>query len=122
MVVVRSWVETLSLSSTGTPWSGPRTLPARRSSSSRRALASASGSVSITEREAVKLNVIDLVADSIPDLLAKVDGRAVKTAKGTVTLATKAAMARPIEIGARDRFLNVITDPSDVYPRTSNLA
>jgi membrane-bound serine protease (ClpP class) len=72
-------------------------------------------SVSITEREAVKLNVIDLVADSIPDLLAKVDGRAVKTAKGTVTLATKAAMARPIEIGVRDRFLNVITDPNVAY-------
>jgi membrane-bound serine protease (ClpP class) len=72
-------------------------------------------SVSITEREAVKLNVIDLVADSIPDLLAKVDGRAVKTAKGTVTLATKAALARPIEIGVRDRFLNVITDPNVAY-------
>jgi membrane-bound serine protease (ClpP class) len=72
-------------------------------------------SVSITEREAVKLNVIDLVADSIPDLLAKVDGRAVKTAKGTVTLATKAAMARPIEIGVRDRLLNVITDPNVAY-------
>ena len=49
VVVVRSWVETLSLSSTGTPWSGPRTRPARRSSSRARALATASGSVSITE-------------------------------------------------------------------------
>jgi membrane-bound serine protease (ClpP class) len=72
-------------------------------------------SVSITEREAVKLQVVDLIADSVPDLLAKVDGRTVKTTKGTVTLATKDAVARPIEIGFRDRFLNVITDPNVAY-------
>jgi len=72
-------------------------------------------SVSITEREALKLKVIDVVADSIPDLLTKIDGRAVKTAKGTVTLATKGADAKAIEIGLRDRFLNIITDPSVAY-------
>src|SRR5919108_1436322 len=72
-------------------------------------------SVSITEREALKLKVIDLVADSIPDLLTKVDGRTVKTSKGTVTLATKGAEAKPIEIGLRDRFLNIITDPNVAY-------
>jgi membrane-bound serine protease (ClpP class) len=72
-------------------------------------------SVSITEREAVKLHVVDLIADSIPDLLAKVDGRTVKTAKGTVTLATKDAVVKPIEIGMRDRFLNIITDPNVAY-------
>jgi membrane-bound serine protease (ClpP class) len=72
-------------------------------------------SVSITEREALKLNVVDLVADSIPDLLAKVHGRTVKTAKGPVTLATKDVVARPIAIGFRDRFLNVITDPNVAY-------
>src|SRR5919109_417655 len=36
-------------------------------------------SVSITEREAVRLKVVDLVADSLPDLLAKIDGRTVRT-------------------------------------------
>jgi membrane-bound serine protease (ClpP class) len=72
-------------------------------------------SVSITEREALKLKVIDVVADSIPDLLTKIDGRAVKTAKGTVTLATKGADAKAIEIGLRDRFLNIITDPNVAY-------
>ena len=39
-------------------------------------------SVSITEREAVQLKVVDLVADSVPDLLEKVDGRTVKTVEG----------------------------------------
>jgi len=71
--------------------------------------------VAITEREAVKLKVIDLVADSIPDLLEKVDSRTVKLPKGAVTLATKGAPVRPIEIGFRDRFLNIITDPNVAY-------
>ncbi|MBM4439749.1 MAG: nodulation protein NfeD [Candidatus Rokubacteria bacterium] len=72
-------------------------------------------SVSITEREAVKLKVVDLVADSLPDLLAKIDGRPVRTTKGPVTLATREATVQPIEIGFRDRFLNVITDPNVAY-------
>jgi membrane-bound serine protease (ClpP class) len=71
--------------------------------------------VSITEREAVKLKVVDLVADSVPDLLDKIDGRTIKLPKGTTTLATKGAPVRPIEIGFRDRFLNVITDPNVAY-------
>jgi membrane-bound serine protease (ClpP class) len=72
-------------------------------------------SVSITEREAVKLKVVDLIADSLPDLLDKLDGRVVKLSKATVTLATKGAPVRPIEIGFRDRVLNVITDPNVAY-------
>src|SRR3989441_1818226 len=71
--------------------------------------------VAITEREAVKLKVIDLIADSVPDLLDKIDGRTVKLPKGTTTLATKGAPVRPIEIGFRDRFLNVITYPNVAY-------
>jgi len=71
--------------------------------------------VSITEREAVRLRVVDLVADSVPDLLAKIDGRTVKTVAGTVTLATRGARVKAIEIGFRDRFLNVITDPNVAY-------
>lgn len=72
-------------------------------------------SVSITEREAVQLKVVDLVAESVPDLLARIDGRTVKTARGPSTLATRDAVVRPIEIGFRDRFLNVITDPNVAY-------
>src|SRR5205809_5801192 len=71
--------------------------------------------VSITEREAVKLKVVDLVADSLPDLLDKIDGRAVKTPRGVVTLTTRGAPVTPIEIGFRDRVLHVITDPNVAY-------
>ena len=72
-------------------------------------------SVSVTEREAVKLKVVDLIADSVPDLLAKVDGRTVKTAKGLVTLETRAAPVKLIEVRFRDRFLALITDPNIAY-------
>jgi membrane-bound serine protease (ClpP class) len=72
-------------------------------------------SVAITEREAVRLNVVDLVAESIPDLLQKIEGRSVRTAKGKITLQTRAATVKPIEIGFRDRVLNIITDPNVAY-------
>ena len=72
-------------------------------------------SVSVTEREALKLRVVDLVADSVPDLLEKIDGRTVKTTRGPVTLATRGVEVMPVEVGLRDRFLNVITDPNVAY-------
>jgi len=72
-------------------------------------------SVSATEREAVKLKVVDLIADSVPDLLAKVDGRVVKTSKGMVTLHTREATLKRIEVRFRDRFLAFISDPNVAY-------
>jgi membrane-bound serine protease (ClpP class) len=72
-------------------------------------------SVSITERDAVRLKVVDLIAESMSDLLAKVDGRTVRTSRGAVTLATRGASVQAIEIGFRDRLLNVITDPNVAY-------
>jgi membrane-bound serine protease (ClpP class) len=72
-------------------------------------------SVSVTEREAMKLKVVDLIADNLQDLLAKVDGRTVKTVRGTVTLETRNAEVKRIEVGFRDRFLAVITDPNIAY-------
>jgi len=72
-------------------------------------------SVSVTEREAMKLKVVDLIADNLQDLLAKVDGRTVKTVRGTVTLETRNAEVKRIEVGFRDRFLALITDPNIAY-------
>jgi membrane-bound serine protease (ClpP class) len=72
-------------------------------------------SVSATEREALKLGIVDLVADSMTDLLARLDGRPVKVGGETVTLRTKGAAVKRIEIGARDRFLALITDPNIAY-------
>ena len=72
-------------------------------------------SVSATEREAVKLKVVDLIAENVADLLVKIDGRTVKTVKGPVTLRTADAPIKKVEIGFRDRFLMIITDPNIAY-------
>jgi membrane-bound serine protease (ClpP class) len=72
-------------------------------------------SVSATEREAVKLRIVDFVAESMQDLLAKADGRTVKTPKGPVTLKTRDAPVKHIEVRFRDRFLALITDPNVAY-------
>ena len=72
-------------------------------------------SVSATEREAVKLKVVDLIAENLSDLLIKIDGRTVKTKKETVTLRTKDAPVKKVDIGWRDRFLALITDPNIAY-------
>src|SRR6185503_1841040 len=72
-------------------------------------------SVSVTEQEALKLGIVDLVAASLPDLLDKIDGKQVKTSRGAVTLHTKGAAVQPIAVGWRDRFLAIITDPNIAY-------
>ncbi len=72
-------------------------------------------SVSATEREAVRLKVVDLIAENASDLLTKIDGRTVKTHKATVRLRTADAPVKKVDIGWRDRFLAVITDPNIAY-------
>jgi membrane-bound serine protease (ClpP class) len=92
-----------------------RTIAAARGRNAQWAEKAVRESVSITEREAVDLKVVDLIAESVPDLLDKVDGRSVKTARGGITLHTKGAPVHAIEVGFRDRVLNVITDPNVAY-------
>jgi membrane-bound serine protease (ClpP class) len=72
-------------------------------------------SVSATEREAVRLHVVDLIANSTTDLLEKIDGRVVKTSRGEVVLRSRGAPVAPIGIGFRDRLLAIITDPNVAY-------
>lgn len=72
-------------------------------------------SVSATEKEALDLRIIDLVSPSLEDLLSKIDGRTVKTPKGTVTLHTKGMPVKRMEMGFRDKVLKVISDPTIAY-------
>lgn len=67
---------------------------------------------SITEQEALRLRVIDLIAQDLRDLLRKIDGRTVETASGKVVLQT--ANARIVEISpdVREKFLDLLSDPN----------
>ncbi len=68
--------------------------------------------VSITEEEALKLNVVNLVAEDLGDLLRKLDGRTVDTDRGPATLRT--ARARVVDRGmdVTERFLAILSDPN----------
>jgi membrane-bound serine protease (ClpP class) len=72
-------------------------------------------SVSVTEYEALKLNVIDLVADNVRDLLDSCDGRKVALPSEERTLNTKGVELKRIEISWRDRILEVISNPNIAY-------
>ncbi|MFQ5779230.1 MAG: nodulation protein NfeD [Nitrospiria bacterium] len=72
-------------------------------------------SVSITEREALELNVIDLIAEDLSDLTKKIDGRTVVTMKGSHVLATAGAEIIKNPISLRIRILQAISDPNVAY-------
>lgn len=72
-------------------------------------------SVSITEYEALKLHVIDLVANNLRELLDSCDQRKVSLPSGERTLNTKGAEVRRIQISWRDRILGIITNPNIAY-------
>lgn len=72
-------------------------------------------SVSITEEEALKLHVIDLISPDVQDLLAKLDGRVVKFDGVTRTLLTKGIQPRSIKMSWRYKLLDTISNPSIAY-------
>ena len=72
-------------------------------------------SVSVTSAEALKQKVVDLVADSVEELLTKADGRVVRqTTSGKRTLAVAGAVIVPFEKTVRQRLLSFLADPNVV--------
>ena len=69
-------------------------------------------SVSVTEKEALELNVIDLIAKDLDDLLEKIDGRNLKE-KGT--LHTKGVKRVVLTESLRDKILKTLSDPNIAY-------
>lgn len=72
-------------------------------------------SVSITEKEALDLKVIDIIADNVNDLLQKIDGKEVETSKGKVVLDTKNVQIVYYEISWFQKFLGIVSDPNVAY-------
>lgn len=72
-------------------------------------------SVSISETEALKLRVIDLIAPSLEALLDSLDGREVAIEEKTVALHTKGAAIVEMKMSWSDRLLAVITNPNIAY-------
>jgi membrane-bound serine protease (ClpP class) len=72
-------------------------------------------SVSITESEALELNVIEIVARDLDDLLRQVDGLVVETASGEVTLDVAGAPLHTSPMHFAERFLHVLTNPDIAF-------
>jgi len=71
--------------------------------------------VSLPASEALKLNVVDLVATDLDDLLRQLNGRSVKLDGRTITLDTAHATVERVMPDWRSRLLAVIGDPGIAY-------
>jgi membrane-bound serine protease (ClpP class) len=72
-------------------------------------------SVSITADEAVKKNVVDLVAKDIDELLKLLEGREITLPEGKIILKTAGLAKNHYRPGVRDRILKTISDPNIAY-------
>ncbi len=100
------------LRSTATAWAEARGRPAP-----------SFPSAPVPAATALERHLAAVPAESLPDLLAKADGRTVSTAAGDVTLSTRVAQdasESPVEVrftdlGPVDRVLHAMASPSAVY-------
>ena len=72
-------------------------------------------SASVPASEALKLHVVDVIAENVDSLLAWMDGRKVEVATGVKELHTAQAEKRFIKMSLRFKILNIISDPNIAY-------
>ena len=72
-------------------------------------------SVAITESDALKKNVIDIVAKDIDDLLKQADGRKIDLDGKPHVLALKDAKVERHDMSLKQKILNILSDPNISY-------
>ncbi len=72
-------------------------------------------SVSVTEKEALKIKIIDGIAEDLTSLIQQIDGREVTTSAGKRVISTSNAQIIKNEISWRHKILKVISDPNVAY-------
>ena len=72
-------------------------------------------SVSITAEQALRLHVIDLMADNPRELLQKLDGRVVRTTLGPRRLMTRNASIIETPMDLTEQFLLLLSDPNVAF-------
>jgi len=70
---------------------------------------------SLSARQALEQNVIDLMAEDLDDLLEQLDGRVISVGSDSVTLSTSGLIRERIEPDWRTRLLEVISNPTVAY-------
>lgn len=71
--------------------------------------------VSLTASDALKQNVIDLIAADLSDLLKQIHGKTIKTQHREIVLDTEGMVLENIEPDWRNQLLSIITDPNVAY-------
>lgn len=72
-------------------------------------------SVSVTADEALRLNIIDIVADNIDELLEKIHGMEVELPSGKKILDTRNAKREELPMNWREEILQKLTNPNIAY-------
>jgi membrane-bound serine protease (ClpP class) len=72
-------------------------------------------SVSISEDEAMKENVIDIVSENMDTLLKDINGRKVEVEGGAKTINTEGIKLKHIEMTLRQRILDTLSNPNIAY-------
>jgi membrane-bound serine protease (ClpP class) len=91
------------------------TIAQRRGRNTEWAIQAVRKSVSITETEALKKNVIDIIAKDLNDLLAQAHGRVVDVGGSKHELSIKDARVVQHEMSLRQKVLNSIAHPNIAY-------
>jgi membrane-bound serine protease (ClpP class) len=73
------------------------------------------GAASLSADDALKQNVIDIVAKDVPDLLQQLQGRKIKAADREIVLDTRELAVRSVAPDWRTRLLLVLTHPTIAY-------
>ncbi|MDP4172911.1 MAG: nodulation protein NfeD [Bacteroidota bacterium] len=72
-------------------------------------------SLSITENEALKMNVINIISKDLNELLRQINGVEVETTSGKRKIDTEKAQLVYIDMNFRQKFLDIICDPNIAY-------
>lgn len=92
-----------------------RSLAQLRGRNAEWAEAAVRGAASLSADDALKQNVVDIVAKDVPDLLRQLQGRKIKAADQEITLDTRDLVVRTVTPDWRTRLLLVLTHPTIAY-------
>ncbi len=92
-----------------------RTIAAQRGRNGKWAEQAVRQAVAVNETEAESLGVVDFIAATLRELLAKADGRSWRRGAESHTLEVRGLPVDEIEPGFRQRLLAVIADPNVAY-------